>query len=340
MARPRRRPPDSSAHWLRALARAVKRALAGSTLHHVAPRSALAVGEAVSDGWYITLAGLHPGGGTVALFLDRSAGTEGGRRVWYGIWCSDEQRSRDIERCLQQAYGPTVLADLERALTRRQLAYPIREPGGGRYGHYFGFYVPTPPDTRRSPPSSVISQIATFCELVDGALGDATSALVATISDDEGATDRAIDDGDPQKRTRRNILARRGQARFRRALLQWFGGRCCVTGTTAVPILEAAHIEVIPKADRHALANGLLLRSDVHTLFDLGLLAVEPTAHVVHIHPSLQTTEYRRFHGITLKASTLVRQSIDERALLKRWNSARWAKRSKTARRRTSRGSP
>jgi len=50
-------------------------------------------------------------------------------------------------------------------------------------------------------------------------------------------------------------------------------------------VLEAAHIKPYRgKTDSH-LENGLLLRADLHTLFDLNLIGVEPDTLTVRVHP-------------------------------------------------------
>lgn len=53
--------------------------------------------------------------------------------------------------------------------------------------------------------------------------------------------------------------------------------RCVVTGEKTLPVLEAAHIKPYSLVGMHELSNGLLLRSDLHTFFDLGYLTITPT---------------------------------------------------------------
>ena len=69
---------------------------------------------------------------------------------------------------------------------------------------------------------------------------------------------------------------RLGQGAFRTLVLDAYDRRCALTGESTLPVLEAAHIR--PYADRgqHRISNGLLLRSDFHKLFDLGLVTVRP----------------------------------------------------------------
>ncbi|MCF7221015.1 HNH endonuclease [Marilutibacter chinensis] len=97
----------------------------------------------------------------------------------------------------------------------------------------------------------------------------------------------------------RAVAQRRGQPLFRAKLLDAYGGRCAITGCSAVEVLEAAH--VLPYRGEHTnrLDNGLLLRADLHTLFDCGLLWVTPE-NTVALAPSLLTTEYATLVGKAL----------------------------------------
>lgn len=72
------------------------------------------------------------------------------------------------------------------------------------------------------------------------------------------------------------IRQRYGQGVFRAYITDIYGRRCAVTGEKALPVLEAAHIRPIHRGGEHRLDNGLLLRSDVHRLFDEGYVTVTP----------------------------------------------------------------
>ena len=74
----------------------------------------------------------------------------------------------------------------------------------------------------------------------------------------------------------RQIRERRRQERFRDLLRARHGNRCLVTGCAVLAVLEAAHIKPYRGEDDNHPENALLLRSDVHTLFDLDLLGIEP----------------------------------------------------------------
>lgn len=106
---------------------------------------------------------------------------------------------------------------------------------------------------------------------------------------------------DDRERVYRAIRERRGQTEFRRTLLRLHRGRCQVSGCSVELILEAAHIHAYQsKADNHP-RNGLLLRADLHTMFDLGLLWVDPASLAVQVSPRIHDPVYRAFHGRTLR---------------------------------------
>ncbi len=70
--------------------------------------------------------------------------------------------------------------------------------------------------------------------------------------------------------------SRLGQGTFRLGVLDAYERRCSVTGERIVPVLEAAHIRPYAAQGPHLVSNGLLLRSDIHRLFDLGYVTVTP----------------------------------------------------------------
>lgn len=72
------------------------------------------------------------------------------------------------------------------------------------------------------------------------------------------------------------VRRRLGQGAFRVLITDNFERRCAVTGEKTLPVLQAAHILPVTKGGQHRPDNGLLLRSDLHTLFDLGYVTVTP----------------------------------------------------------------
>lgn len=72
------------------------------------------------------------------------------------------------------------------------------------------------------------------------------------------------------------VSRRLGQGEFRIAVTAAYNRRCAMTGERVLPALEAAHIRPYSEAGEHRLDNGLLLRRDVHALFDRGYITVRP----------------------------------------------------------------
>ncbi|MEU4360490.1 HNH endonuclease [Promicromonospora sp. NPDC023987] len=106
-----------------------------------------------------------------------------------------------------------------------------------------------------------------------------------------------LDLSDERKRSLRKVVIRGEQAAFRNRVLAAYEGRCAVTGCDVPEALEAAHIRPYSGPKSSAVANGLLLRADVHRLWDKGLMAVHDSIRVVLLSPSLQGTEYEREIG-------------------------------------------
>lgn len=113
---------------------------------------------------------------------------------------------------------------------------------------------------------------------------------------------------------------RRGQASFRRGLMRVYDSRCAVTGTALDAVLEAAHIEPHRVRGRNAVDNGLVLRADIHILFDVGLLRVHPDSLEIHVDSRVQLgSEYAKLHGRVLRPR-LDGGRPDREALEVRWD--------------------
>lgn len=104
------------------------------------------------------------------------------------------------------------------------------------------------------------------------------------------------------------VVQRPGQQAFRDTLLTAYG--CCqVTGTTVIETLEAAHIHPDRGPVTNHISNGLLLRADLHCLFDVGLMTVHPTRLIILVAPELQATPYGQYHGRPLLVGSARRPS-------------------------------
>jgi hypothetical protein len=123
-----------------------------------------------------------------------------------------------------------------------------------------------------------------------------TKTLLDTLADE--AKDHAIAPFDPhdvadgRRRVMAAILQRQGQRQFRRKLLSAYATQCALTGCKTVWVLEAAHITPYRGLKTNAISNGLLLRADVHTLFDLALIAIEPAKMKIRVSSQLVGSQY------------------------------------------------
>lgn len=97
----------------------------------------------------------------------------------------------------------------------------------------------------------------------------------------------------------RQVVLRRYQSAFRQALLSQRPKRCAISGTNEVTVLEAAHIIPYSEkyADRDQPENGLLLRSDIHKLFDAHLITINPITKTVEVAENVKSTDYIRLKG-------------------------------------------
>lgn len=98
------------------------------------------------------------------------------------------------------------------------------------------------------------------------------------------------------------VTPRLGQGSFRVLVTDAYRYRCAMTSERTLPVLEAAHIRPYGKGGEHALSNGLLLRSDLHTLFDLGYVTVDPKEKKILVSDRIKSEfengrEYYKLRG-------------------------------------------
>lgn len=101
------------------------------------------------------------------------------------------------------------------------------------------------------------------------------------------------------------IRPRLGQGAFRLAVTDAYNRECAITGGRVLPALEAAHIQSYSHGGEHEVSNGLLLRRDIHSVFDAGYLTFDEDLRVV-VSDRVRTdfnngNEYRRLHGQPLR---------------------------------------
>ena len=105
---------------------------------------------------------------------------------------------------------------------------------------------------------------------------------------------------DAREKIARLVSKRRGQPEFRRMLLSAYNSQCAISLCDATPALEAAHIIPYRGPETNHISNGLLLRADIHTLFDLGFIVVDTTRMAIEIHPDLRASSYHTLSGSPL----------------------------------------
>lgn len=103
------------------------------------------------------------------------------------------------------------------------------------------------------------------------------------------------------ERPLRLIRGRLGQGAFRALVTDAYTRRCAISGERTLPALEAAHIKDYAKSGPNRIENGLLLRSDLHRLFDAGYVTVTPE-HRIEVSPRIREEfengrDYYRHHG-------------------------------------------
>jgi len=124
----------------------------------------------------------------------------------------------------------------------------------------------------------------------------------------------------PAPKVEQMVRPRPGQALFRTSMHLAYDQRCCVTGSSVAEALEAAHIDDYRAPDSNNARNGLLLRRDIHALFDAHLIAIEPGSHMVHVAPSARGSGgYAEWHGRKITLPVEKSHHPDPAALKRRW---------------------
>jgi putative restriction endonuclease len=115
--------------------------------------------------------------------------------------------------------------------------------------------------------------------------------------------------GDPRYGEPITVLPRLGQGSFRLIVTDSYNRRCAFTNSPVLHVLEAAQIKPYGLGGTHVPNNGLLIRQDLHTLFDRGYLTVEPDHHIVVSSRIKQEfnngREYYALHGTEIRVPQL-----------------------------------
>jgi putative restriction endonuclease len=117
----------------------------------------------------------------------------------------------------------------------------------------------------------------------------------------QGVTDDLLIPSDEPDRPKYWVHARLGQGAFRALVTDAYTRRCAISGERTLPALEAAHIKPYAESGPNRTENGLLLRSDLHRLFDAGYVTVTPERRIEvsrRIKAEFENgRDYYRFHG-------------------------------------------
>lgn len=118
------------------------------------------------------------------------------------------------------------------------------------------------------------------------------------------------------------IQPRLGQGAFRLVVTDLYGRRCAVTKERTLPALEAAHIRPYADGGEHAPQNGMLMRRDIHSLFDQGYVTITP-AHRFEVSRRIREEfengrHYYELHGSEIARPTDKSKQPDAAAL--RWH--------------------
>lgn len=97
------------------------------------------------------------------------------------------------------------------------------------------------------------------------------------------------------------VLPRLGQGSFRVLVTDAYGRSCAISNERTLPVLDAAHIKPFSEAGENRITNGILLRKDLHTLFDKGYITITPDL-VIEVSKKIREEfengrDYYKFHG-------------------------------------------
>ncbi|PKM79830.1 MAG: restriction endonuclease [Firmicutes bacterium HGW-Firmicutes-14] len=115
------------------------------------------------------------------------------------------------------------------------------------------------------------------------------------------STDIGPREDSPRYGSSQIVYPRIGQGAFKILVTEAYHRRCAITGEKTLPVLEAAHIKPYSLEGPHSISNGLLLRRDIHALFDRGYLTIDGTLHI-NVSKRIKEDygngrEYYAYHG-------------------------------------------
>ncbi|WDV44091.1 HNH endonuclease [Clostridiaceae bacterium M8S5] len=100
--------------------------------------------------------------------------------------------------------------------------------------------------------------------------------------------------------SKNKVKKRHGQRIFREKLIKAYEGRCAITDETCIEVLEAAHIQPYINRDSNDVRNGILLRSDLHKLFDEGLITIGTNYNII-LSDKLKSNQYKQYSNRSIR---------------------------------------
>jgi len=217
-----------------------------------------------------------------------------------------EYTNRGLLECLRDRVPVGVMRQTSKASTARYQVWGVASVAGWDGGYFFleGF---NPDGYARS--RGPIGEIEILAE------------KQTLIGIENGEFD-PINVIDGRERSVAQIIRRRGQPQFRQKLLEIYEGRCTISECDAIEALEAAHISPYRGPETNHPTNGLLLRADLHTLFDLGLLAIDCVSLSIILHSTLMHSQYRELvdRRLRLPLNPKFRPSLEALKLHHEWS--------------------
>ena len=136
------------------------------------------------------------------------------------------------------------------------------------------------------------------------------SMIIKSIRSKKESKNAGVETPEEKKRhaTICEVLNRPDQAPFREKILKKYNGTCVVTDCTIKSALDAAHIKSVADGGDYTLNNGLLLRADLHRLFDANLMAIDPETSKVHFKD--KSEHYNKYDQKTVDISKASRENL------------------------------
>lgn len=133
----------------------------------------------------------------------------------------------------------------------------------------------------------------------DGPQSDAAARQLRNAFDILHITDATERERLERQRETATRWARPKQREFRLLLLELYESRCAVTGCTVLDAIDAAHIIGVDGEGEDIKSNGIILRADVHRLFDNDLMAINPETGKLHFRDECKA-DYAEYEGSVL----------------------------------------